>query len=72
MTEPFESKVPYWRIEIVEPDDPDDQRCIFLHGDQGEVVGPMTVGLAQAWIDHFSVYRLRKQQNKSDPPQQPK
>ena len=54
MTEPFDfTKVHYWRIEIIEPDDPDDDRCIFLHGDQGEIVGPLTIDLAQAWIDHF-------------------
>jgi hypothetical protein len=54
MTEPFDfTKVHYWRIEIIEPEDPEDQRCIFLHGDEGEIVGPLTIELAQAWINHF-------------------
>ena len=44
----------YWRVEIIEPPDPDDDRYVLLHGDDGEVVGPLTVALAQAWIDRFS------------------
>ena len=53
------AKAYYWRIELVEPEDPDDDRYIFLHGEDGEVVGPLTVGLAQAWIDRFSRRCLR-------------
>ena len=41
----------YWRIAFFEPDDPDDDRYIMLHGDEGEIVGPLTVRLAEAWID---------------------
>jgi hypothetical protein len=44
----------YWRIQLIEPDDPDDERYVLLHGEEGEVVGPMTVALAQAWIDRSS------------------
>lgn len=55
MTEPFDlAKIYYWEIELVEPDDPDDDRYVYLHGDQGEIVGPLNVELAQAWIDHFT------------------
>lgn len=43
----------YWRIELIEPDDRDDNRCVVLHGEDGEVVGPLTVAHAQAWIDRF-------------------
>ena len=54
MTEPSDfTKLYYWRIEIVQPEDPADERCILLHGEQGEIVGPLTIELAQAWIDHF-------------------
>jgi len=41
----------YWSIRLIEPDDPDDNRYVVLHGDDGEVVGPLTVAEAQAWID---------------------
>ena len=44
----------YWRVEIIEPDDPDDDRYVLLHGDDGEIVGPLTVALAQSWIERFS------------------
>jgi hypothetical protein len=48
----------YWSVEIIEPDDPEDNRCIMLRGDLGEVVGPMTIELAQKWIDYFDDSRL--------------
>jgi hypothetical protein len=43
----------YWRVQLIEPDDPDDQRYVTLHGEDGEIVGPMTIELAQAWLDRF-------------------
>jgi hypothetical protein len=43
----------YWRIEFIEPRDPDDDRCVMLHGVEGEVVGPMTMSLAETWLDRF-------------------
>ena len=43
----------YWRIEFIEPDHPDDDRYVWLHGDEGEIVGPMTMQLAEEWIKHF-------------------
>ena len=55
MTKEFDyAQIYYWRIEIFEPEDPDDDRYIFLYGEEGEIVGPMTVELAQAWIRRFS------------------
>ena len=47
----------YWRIEFVEPQNPDDDRYVLLHGDEGEIVGPLTMSLAEAWIAHFRTLR---------------
>ena len=44
----------YWQVQLIEPDDPDDDRYVLLYGEEGEVAGPFTVALAQAWIDRFS------------------
>jgi len=44
----------YWRVQLIEPNDPDDQRYVVLHGEDGEMIGPLTVALAQVWIDRFS------------------
>jgi hypothetical protein len=44
------AQVYYWRIELIEPDDPEDNRYVVLHGDDGEIVGPMTVASAQSWV----------------------
>jgi hypothetical protein len=41
----------YWRIEFIELADPDDDCYVMLHGDEGEVVGPITMQLAERWID---------------------
>jgi hypothetical protein len=43
----------YWRVEFIDPRDPDDDRYVMLHGDEGEVVGPMTMSLAESWLDRF-------------------
>jgi len=43
----------YWRIEFIETRDPDDDRFVMLHGDEGEVVGPMKMSLAESWLDRF-------------------
>ena len=54
MTREYDSAtVYYWHIELIEPENPDDNRYVLLHGEEGETVGPLTVALAQAWIDHF-------------------
>jgi hypothetical protein len=42
----------YWRLEYVRTADGDD-RCVMLYGAEDEVVGPMTLELAEAWIDYF-------------------
>jgi hypothetical protein len=47
------AKAYYWRAELHEPTDPDDDRYVLLHGDEGEIVGPMTMHAAEAWIDRF-------------------
>jgi hypothetical protein len=43
----------YWRIEFIDPLDPDDDRYVVLHGDEGEIVGPLTMALATTWIEEF-------------------
>jgi hypothetical protein len=49
----FPARCHYWRIEFIEPRDPDDDRCVMLHGEEGELVGPLTMSLAESWIDRF-------------------
>lgn len=49
------AKAYYWRVRLLETDDPDDDRYVVLYGDEGEIVGPMTMALAQMWIDHFGI-----------------
>jgi len=43
----------YWRLEFIQPPIPTDDRCIMLYGLYGEIVGPLTMQLAQAWLDQF-------------------
>lgn len=47
----------YWRMQFVEPQHPDDRQYVMLYGEEGEIVGPLTMSLAEAWIDHFGVSR---------------
>jgi hypothetical protein len=47
------AKAYYWRVEFIEPSDPDDDRYVVLHGDEGEVVGPLTISLAERWMVRF-------------------
>ena len=47
------AKAYYWRVEFIQPTNPDDDRYVMLHGDEGEIVGPMTRQLAEAWMDRF-------------------
>ena len=55
MTRRFDfAQATYWRAEFIEPIDPDDDRYVFLHGEEGEIVGPLTVRQAEAWLDRFS------------------
>jgi hypothetical protein len=42
----------YWRVEFIQPA-PGDDRCVMLRGQLDEVVGPLTMELAEAWIDQF-------------------
>ena len=43
----------YWRVEFIRPAESDDDRCVLLHGQLEEIVGPMTIDMAEAWIDRF-------------------
>jgi len=48
----------YWHVELIEPDDPDDDCYVMLHGDDGEIIGPLTVPAAQAWINLYDGWRF--------------
>ena len=43
-----------WRIEFIQPAIPGSD----LFGLEGEIVGPMTMQLAEEWIDHFNDDRI--------------
>ena len=47
----------YWRVEFIQPAKSGDDRCVMLHGQLEEIVGPMTIELAEAWIDRFDNQR---------------
>ena len=42
----------YWRVEFIQPA-PGDDRCVMLRGQLDEIVGPLTMELAEAWMDQF-------------------
>ena len=42
----------YWRVEFIEPA-PGDDRCVMLRGQLDEIVGPLTIELAEVWMDQF-------------------
>lgn len=46
-----------WDIRFIQAGLPGDDRCIMLYGHDGEIVGPMTLQLAEAWMDHFNSTR---------------
>jgi len=41
----------YWTMQFIEPVNPDDDCYVMLHGDDGEVFGPMTMRLADHWLN---------------------
>ncbi len=43
----------YWQVEFIRPAKSGDDRCVLLHGRLEETVGPMTIAMAEAWIDRF-------------------
>jgi hypothetical protein len=49
-----------WRVEFIQPAVPGDSRCIMLYGREGEVVGPLTMQTAEAWMDHFDSTRYHE------------
>ncbi len=44
----------YWTMQFIEPANPDDDCYVMLHGDEGEVFGPMTMRLADLWLQHLN------------------
>ena len=49
-----------WRVEIIRTAIADDDPCVMLYGPEGEIVGPLTMQLAEAWIDHFDNARYEE------------
>jgi hypothetical protein len=47
----------YWTMQFIEPANPDDDCYVMLHGDEGEVFGPMTMRLADLWLRHLNSTR---------------
>jgi|EndMetStandDraft_2_1072991.scaffolds.fasta_scaffold711341_1 hypothetical protein len=47
------AKAYYWRMQFVDPENPDDERYVMLYGEEGEVLGPMTMLIADAWMRSF-------------------
>ena len=43
----------YWKMTFIQPADPDDDRCVMLYGEMEEIVGPLTLELAEAWMAQF-------------------
>ena len=51
----------YWLVDFIQPSFPDSDECIMLYGQQGEIVGPLTMELADAWISLFDPDRLNSE-----------
>ena len=49
-----------WIVHFIQPAEPDDDRCVMLYGRFGEIVGPMTMPLAEAWMDEFDNSRYAR------------
>ena len=45
----------YWRVAIIQRAVSWDDRCIMLSGKLGEIAGPMTMAVAETWMDHFDI-----------------
>jgi hypothetical protein len=43
----------YWRMIFIQPSPPESGRCVMLYGEMDEIVGPLTVELAEAWMSRF-------------------
>jgi hypothetical protein len=43
----------YWRMIFIQPSPPESGRCVMLYGELDEIVGPLTVELAEAWMYRF-------------------
>jgi hypothetical protein len=44
----------YWTMHFIEPANPDDDCYVMLHGDEGEVLGPMTMRRADLWLQRLN------------------
>src|SRR5688500_8293364 len=55
----------YWRVEFIRPVTAGDDRCVLLHGQLEETVGPMTIEMAEAWIDRFDNQQAAEEGSKA-------
>jgi hypothetical protein len=46
----------YWTMQFIEPVNPDDDCYVMLHGDEGEVFGPMTMRVAEQWLQRLNAW----------------
>jgi hypothetical protein len=49
-----------WVVHFIQPSHPGDNRCVMLYGRFGEIVGPLTMDLAEAWMDEFDNSRYAR------------
>lgn len=49
-----------WVVHFIQPTEPGDDRCVMLYGRFGEIVGPLTIQLAEAWMDEFDNQRYER------------
>jgi hypothetical protein len=57
----------YWRIVPIDSEPGEGCRRVFLYGELDEIVGPMTMELAEAWIRRFDKPRSPADQEATPP-----
>jgi len=60
----------YWRVDFIQAT-PQDARCVMLYGEQGEIVGPLTMELAEAWLCRFDIRRAESNSHSDRDPASP-
>jgi len=44
----------YWSMHLIEPANPDDDCYVMLRGDEGEILGPMTMRVAEQCLQRLN------------------